>query len=403
MVGNSQHIVIVGAGPAGAALAVLLAERGISTTLIERQTDFAREFRGEVLMPGGLRVLELLELDLEAEQIPHRRPARIDLYRGQRLAFSAELREPGPKIVSQPELLEALVARAARHSCFELIRGGSVRDLMRSGDRVCGVEVADGGATREIRADLVVGADGRSSIVRRRIGVGVPSIGTPMDIVWCKLPLPDLFETAHVRAYVGHGHLLVALPAPDGRLQVAWVILKGTYGELKSRGIDEWVESMADHVSPDLAVHLRASTSEISRPFLLVARTEHVETWASPGALLIGDAAHTMSPVGGQGLNVALRDAIVAANVLVPALRAQSSGAELDAAVAEVERQRRAEITAIQRLAALPPRLIMRAGPFSEPARVLALAVLRTPFARIVAGRRVSLFLNGSGEVVLRV
>jgi 2-polyprenyl-6-methoxyphenol hydroxylase-like FAD-dependent oxidoreductase len=181
------------------------------------------------------------------------------------------------------------------------------------------------------------------------------------------------------------------------------VIRKGTYGELRSRGAPDWVRAMAEHVSPDLAEHFRASASALSRPFLLDAETDRVRGWAKPGALLIGDAAHTMSPVGAQGINVALRDAVVAVNQLVPALRANASDAGLDAAAARVEPERGPEIDEIQSLAKRPPLIVMGTYPGAEWVRALLLGLATSPLGRSAAARTGGKFLYGTREVKLAV
>ncbi len=408
-----RRVIIVGAGPAGAGLALLLASRGVEVTLIERQSDFEREFRGELLMPSGLRALAQMGIGKTFESLPQQRPSRLVAYRKGRPFLSIDassFAEPAPRSLSQPQLLEALVAEAQRQPHFEFLRGVGVRDLIAGdGDRICGVSLQTHTGERALAADLVIGADGRGSLVRRRGGFRVRETATPMDVVWCKLPWPTADAHGLVRAYLGAGHLLLALPAPDGQLQIAWVILKGHFGELRARGIEGWVAAMAEHVDPELSAHLREHASEIGRPFLLDARTEHCERWASRGALLIGDAAHTMSPVGAQGINVALRDAVVAANHLVPVLRAAGPPElrAIDAACAAIEAERRPEIEAIQRLATLPPRLLLRTGALAEALRALLAALLAALLgARVgqrLAAPRLRIFIDGVTDVALRV
>ncbi|MFI5320619.1 MAG: FAD-dependent oxidoreductase [Myxococcota bacterium] len=403
-------VLIVGAGPAGAALAYVLASRGCAVTLIERQHDFAREFRGEGLMPSGVDALLQCGLGDALEAAPHVTPDALELYRdGKRAirAVVADVLPPGARalIVSQPHLLEAIVARASEHASFTFVRGAAVRDLLRDAlGRVRGVRIDTERGPRELRARLVIGADGRASVVRRRGGFEVREIGAPLDVVWAKLPWPACYGAERpVRGYLGHAHLLIAIPAPDGLLQIAWVIRKGSYGALRSRGPEEWVREMAAHVSPDLAEHLRAHAGEITRPFLLDAETDRVLGWARPGALLIGDAAHTMSPVGAQGVNVALRDAVVAANQLVPPLGDDATDATLDAAAARVERERGPEIDTIQEIAKRPPQIVMGTFPGAELVRALALALLGTPMGRRAAARVGAIIANGTCEVKLSV
>jgi 2-polyprenyl-6-methoxyphenol hydroxylase-like FAD-dependent oxidoreductase len=405
---SPRPVVIVGAGPAGAALALLLVSRGIAATLVERQRDFEREFRGEAMMPSGLAVLDALGVDLARDGIPHSRPSELEIYVEGRRVLRLDPTAPlfagrSPLMVSQPALLEHLVELASRWPGFRFLRGAAARELVFEGGRISGVrvETPEGGETLD--ASLVVGADGRASLVRRRGGFTARERGTPMDVVWTKLPWPASWSQACARAFVRGGHLLIAFPAPDGLLQVAWVILKGGYGALKSRGVEDWVREMASHASGDLAPHLRANAEKLMRPFLLDAVTDRVVGWARPGALLIGDAAHTMSPVGGQGLNVALRDAVVAANHLVPALRAGARGGALDAAAAEVEKERGPEIDRIQELAALPPRVVLARGLLPRLVRAALPWLAKLPPVRAQAQRTGTLFLHGASELRLLV
>jgi len=401
------HVLIVGAGPAGASLAYLLAHRGVDVTLLERQHDFSREFRGELLMPSGIAALEEMGLATALESVPTQRMRTGRLYLNGKSVFMLDLERLGRDsaglwAVSQPGLLEMLVSEASSSSRFTFERGTSVRELIEEGGRVTGVRVRDDRGERELGADLVIGADGRSSAVRKHGGFDVRGIDQPMDIVWCKMPCPDGWEG--VRFYVGHGHLLACYRTWDDTLQVGWVILKGTFGELRSRGIEEWVSEMANHVSPDLAPHLRAHAGAVQKPFLLDAISQRAERWSRPGMLLVGDAAHTMSPVGGQGINIALRDAIVAANHLVPVL----SVPVLDRAVLEgsayaFEQERRREVERIQSMQTLPPRVVLSRAWWGEPLRNLIGRVLGLPFVQSRGLGPAAPFLFGVTDVRLRV
>ena len=406
---SSLPVVIVGAGPAGAGLALLLAARGVPVTLIERQLDFEREFRGEVMMPSGLAALDAMGICVEETALPQRRPSELQVYVERRLALrltadAALFGGRTPLMLSQPALLEHLVALAGCRAGFRFLRGAAVRDLLHENGRVSGVRIETQAGEQLLRARLVIGADGRASIVRRRGGFEATQRGTPLDIVWTKLPWPEGWgDAVPARGYVAGGHLLITFPAPDAGLQLAWVILKGSYGELKSRGIEDWVREMANHTSADLAAHLRANAERLTRPFLLSAATDRVHGWARPGALVIGDAAHTMSPVGGQGINLALRDAIVAANHLVAPLCTGADAAALDAAAAAIEPERAPEIERIQTLAAQPPRLVLARGALPRLVRGLLPSLLRLPLVRSGVGRTAALFLHGVSEVKLRV
>jgi 2-polyprenyl-6-methoxyphenol hydroxylase-like FAD-dependent oxidoreductase len=406
---SALPVLIVGAGPAGAGLALLLASRGVRVTLIERQRDFEREFRGELMMPSGLDALAAMGVDVERSGLPHSRPSELEIFIERRLALHVEVspalfRGRPPLLVSQPALLEHLVALASAHPGFSFLRGSAVRDLLQENGRIAGVRVETPAGEQRLPAALVIGADGRASIVRRRGGFVARERGTALDVVWTRMPWPEGFgDATPARGYVGGGHLLIAFRAPGGDLQLAWIIVKGSYGELMSRGVADWVRELADHAAADLAPHLRVHADQVTRPFLLSAVTDRVHGWARPGALVLGDAAHTMSPVGGQGINVALRDAIVAANRLVPALRAGADAAALDAAAAGIEAERGPEIDRIQRLAAQPPRLVLARGLLPRLARTALSGLLRLSLVRRGAGRGAAVFLYGVSEVELRV
>lgn len=400
------RVVVVGAGPAGATLAYLLARRGVEVTLLERQTDFEREFRGEVLMPSAFDALDQMGLADEAAKVPQVPLARFEGYLLGRRIFQTEFDTEAlggrpPSWVSQPALLEMLAEQGSHFPSYQLERGATVRDLIYEGERVVGVRARTQAGERELRAALVVGADGRASVARRRSGVAVRRDRVALDVVWCKVPLPEeIARNPHLRFYLGHGHLLIAAPTPDGAFQLGWIIRKGKFGELRKRGIPEWLEELANHVDPALAEHLRAHKHESIRPFLLDVVSDRVRRWSVPGLLLIGDAAHTMSPVGAQGLNIAIRDALVAANELVPALANGAVPAAIDAASARVEAERLPEVRTIQRMQSIPPYVILNDAWWAR----LALRAL----PRLLVGRgggsgifrRVAL---GTTEVTLRV
>ena len=183
------------------------------------------------------------------------------------------------------------------------------------------------------------------------------------------------------------------------------MILKGTFAELRSQGIQAWVDEMANHVAPAFANHLRAHSSDATRPFLLQSLSDRVEHWSARGALLIGDAAHTMSPVGGQGVNIALRDAIVAANHLVPVLRgtATPDPEAIDRALAAIEVERLPEVEPIQDFQAQPPKLVLSRAWWGEPLRRIAAALVSLPAVRARIGQRVAMLTFGVTDVRLRV
>ncbi len=403
--------IIAGAGPGGAVLGFLLARRGVDVTLLERQTDFAREFRGEVLLPNGLEPLREMGLWESYEEVPQVELRAAELFvrgrRRARISFDpATMGDIAPRWVSQPHFLEWLVSEAAKHPSFRLDRGVTVRDLLRDDGRIVGLRCVGHEGERDYTADVVVGADGRSSVVRRRANLAVHEDPTPMDIVWFKLPRPGFFEEdLHARIYVGDGHLLILAPVPGDLMQVAWIIPKGGFGRVRERGMDACIEEMARHVSEDLAVHLRETGASAMESFLLSTVSDRVEDWTRPGMLVIGDAAHTMSPVGGQGLNHAIRDAVVAANRLVPVLAGEASvdAARIDAATQAVPRERRGEIARIQRLQAIPPRILFSQRDAASVLMTMGAFFLNRGWTPPVVGSIAREFFFGTTPVRLEV
>ena len=388
---------------------MLLAQRGVEVSLLERRLDFARDFRGEALMPSGVEALEQMGLAALLRHVPTYTPREFAVYLNGRRVFSGPLKAENfagrpPLAMSQAAFLKGVI-EIGRHSPGFGFHGGiAVKSLVREGSRIAGVvihDASDAGRERTLVADLVIGADGRNSIVRRQMGLQARSMSPPMDVVWCKLPCPEGWTG--VRAYAGRGHGLIAYHTWDDTLQLAWVILKGTFGALRNKGIDAWIDAMANHVAPDLAGHLRRHWEQVSRPFLLESVSDRVDRWHRPGGLVIGDAAHAMSPVGGQGINIALRDAIVAANHLVPVLSGRVDHAEIDHAAGNVEGERLPEVARIQRRQALPPAIVLTRAWYGEPLRLVAGFAARLPAARRGIARTTSEFLHGVTEVSLSV
>lgn len=355
------QVVIVGAGPTGATLALLLVKRGIAVKLIEASRNFRRVFRGEGLMPSGLDALEQMGLSPVLERIPHRPLDAWEFLINNRSLFRVdEPMEPGGKpctLVSQPDLLEALIDQANTYPNFELIQSTPVQDLLWSEQRVSGVKLSD---ERSIRADLVIGADGRNSIVRQRANLQIEQQSQSFDILWFKLADSPRFESENVFYSILNGrHAFGLFRGSEGNLQVGWALHEGDHMDWKQ--ID-WSVQLASVSPPWLAEHFREKAETIERPVLLSVVVGRCPRWYVPGLILLGDAAHPMSPIRAQGINMALRDVIVAANHLVPLLRQGSEHADIDATLPQIQAEREPEIVRSQQLQSQEASLAQRLG-----------------------------------------
>jgi 2-polyprenyl-6-methoxyphenol hydroxylase-like FAD-dependent oxidoreductase len=344
------RVVIVGAGPVGAALAYLLVRRGVEVALLERHPDFERTFRGDGLQPSGIDAFDQMGLGDRLRQLPRAVINTIDLYQGGRLRARLSTEALGfiGRFIPQPAVLAMLTDESRKHPSFQLHMGTAVRDLIRAGGRVVGVQADGPDGPRDFPADLVVGTDGRYSTVRKRGGFTEILSPQHFDILNFIVPFPDFWPNhTTVRLELGPGCLTGGIPTADGRLWVGMTIQKGQYKDLRAGGPHAFTDELLHRTSPDLAAHLRANGEALKHPVLLDVIVGRLETWTAPGLLLLGDAAHPMSPNGGQGINMALRDALVAANHLCPVL-ARGAASDVDAAAREVAAERMPEIVAIQ-------------------------------------------------------
>ncbi|MEA5451253.1 FAD-dependent oxidoreductase [Leptolyngbya sp. CCNP1308] len=346
-------VVIVGAGPTGATLALLLARRGISVTLIEAARDFQRQFRGEGLMPSGLDALAQMGLDSLLQTVPHRPLSAWEFWLNDRRLFRADepLGSARPcTLVSQPPLLEALVQAAQSKPGFEWMAGTAVKDLLWNAERVVGVHLANG---RTVEADLVIGADGRASVIRQRAELDLKTQPKSIDVLWFKLPAPEGYEADNRFCTVVKGGRVFSLfhGAEEGKMHLAWAISPDEPTEQK-----DWAATFATLVPPEFVAHFRAAGDAIAPPIRLSVLVGRCPRWHRPGLLLIGDAAHPMSPVRAQGINLALRDAIAAANHLIPILKTANPSAldptALDRALVRIQAEREPEIIQAQKLQA---------------------------------------------------
>jgi len=352
--GNAQPTAccIVGGGPGGAVLSLLLARRGIPVTLLEMHKDFDREFRGDTVHPSTIEILDQIGLACKLHEIPHTKVYGPTLQFADGPFRPFDLRRlntrfPYILLVAQSRFLEFITAEAARYPQFTLLMHSQVQHLLEENGVVTGVRyLASDGIEHEIRATLTVGADGRFSTVRKLAGFEPVKTAPPMDVLWFRLPKLPGEPQVDGGAFggIGRGRIFVLLERTD-HWQAGLVFPKGKYQELRAQGIEAVRKSLAE-IEPRFARNAEALT-DWRQLSLLSVESSLCPLWHKPGLLLIGDAAHVMSPVGGVGINYAIQDAVVAANVLTGPLQ---SGAVTRPWLAEVQRQREAPVRTIQRL-----------------------------------------------------
>jgi 2-polyprenyl-6-methoxyphenol hydroxylase-like FAD-dependent oxidoreductase len=360
---------VVGGGPAGMMLGYLLARQGVDVTVLEKHRDFFRDFRGDTVHPSTLDVLGELGLLEEFLALPHQKVESVGIRVGDSTFNVADFRHLPTRckfvaLMPQWDFLNFLSGHAKRFPSFQLLMQHEAVDLRREGQRIVGVTARNEDQEVEVRADLVVGCDGRHSITRKAAGLEVIEHGVPIDVLWFRISRKP-GDPAQVLGNVNYGKALILIDRSD-YYQAGLIIPKGSYNGIQARGLDAF-RATIDRIAPWLGERVDEieSWDQIK---ILTVQINRLRRWHLPGLLCIGDAAHAMSPAGGVGINLAIQDSVAAANRLADPLR-EGRLSEADLAAVQCRRMFPTRVTQAIQLAAHRgiARIFENTGAFHAP------------------------------------
>ena len=329
-------------------LGLLLARSGISVRVLEKHADFFRDFRGDTVHPSTLEILDELGILDDFLKLPHQEVRQLSGQIGDTSLTLADFthlptRAKFVGFMPQWDFLNFLAGRARAYPSFSVDMETEATGLCFNGDRVIGVRIRTPSGAGDIYADLVVGADGRSSTVRQAAGLESIDFGAPMDVLWMGIPRQPT-DPSQLLGRIDYGQVFVLIDRGD-YWQAGLVVRKGAYDEIRQRGLPALRDDIV-RLAPFLKDRVSAlkTWDDIK---LLTVQVDRLKQWYRDGCLCIGDAAHAMSPVGGVGINLAIQDAVAAANFLVPALR--NGGKATTDVLAQIQKRREMPTSVVQR------------------------------------------------------
>ena len=383
---------IAGGGPAGLMLGFLLARAGVEVLVLEKHADFLRDFRGDTIHPSTLEIMHELGVLDEFLKRPHQELSQLTASIGGVPVTIGDFTHLPTRckfiaFMPQWDFLNFIAEQAARYRAFHLRVNAEVIALLEDGGRITGLRAKTSQGMLEVRTDLVVGADGRHSVVQERAGLKSIDYGAPMDALWMRISKKpeDLHQSL---GFIDRGKIVVLLDRGD-YWQCALVIPKGAFERLRERGLEAFREGIAETV-PFLRDRLH-ELNDWNEIRLLTVLVDRLEQWCRPGLLCIGDAAHAMSPIGGVGINLAIQDAVAAANILAAPLSRGAPGID---DLRRVQQRRQFPTIATQRMQLFIQNNVVRSvlASTTRPQLPLAVQLLqRFPVLRRIPARLLGL------------
>jgi 2-polyprenyl-6-methoxyphenol hydroxylase-like FAD-dependent oxidoreductase len=388
----STRCCIAGGGPAGMMAGFLLARADVDVIVLEKHGDFLRDFRGDTIHPSTLNLMRELGFLDEFLSLPHEKLFQLEGWIGDFRAPIADFSSLPPPcnyiaLMPQWDFLNFLAKKAAAFPHFKLMMKTEAKDLLIEGDKIVGLSARGPDGNLNIRADLVIAADGRHSVLPDHAGLKTIDLGAPMDVLWFRVTKRDGDNSDTIGRFAS-GRIIIQINR-GAYWQCGYVIAKGQFDSLRGRGLEAFKADVAELLAlPRARLDEIASFDDVK---LLSVAVDRLERWRKPGFLAIGDAAHAMSPVGGVGINLAVQDAVAASNLLAGPLLARGL---TEADLAAVERRRLFPVQVIQRgQIAIQSRIVARTLAADQPIKppLILRAVAHSAFLRRLLARLVGI------------